>query len=371
MIEKEIIDWTLEFSNRLKSEEPVSCNPLTQFIPYVYTKEIVHTKILSDLLSRSGTHEQGKTFIKGFVELIGLDYNDNREYQVFREKKVSRVLTSGNPRSIDILITYKDDQDCEHAIIVENKLNHAEYQNLQIEDYIKGIELEGIIVDRIVLLHDLKQYEVNNKDGVIVKYLYPDVLAQWIRSSTSDANILAYADYLRTLNNQNINLNNAKMMTELSLDELKMIKKVVDAYNKLKEAFQQKIVEDVQKNLSFPIDSISGKLDEGCEALQIWNKDDYNINGVWIALFQPGTPANDESGNDLYLYAKDDKSKYSDVVKLAKDCKYKLLSNPEGFLCFVDQNDNFRYYILDDNNKNNYEALIAEIVRLLNILHNP
>ena len=360
-MEKELIDWALKFSTTLEDETPAPCNPLAQFIPYVSNKEIVHSQILADLLSPSGSHGQKDTFLREFISRLGLNFNDYTNFSVIRERKVSRILTSGSPRSIDILLTYKDAQNKLHSIIIENKLNHAPYQDLQLEDYTKGIQKEQINVDKIVLFHDKIQSMVGNyyrEENII--YWYPEDIAKWLISSSSNANILSYANYLKSINATNIPFKNAIKMKGLSLNELKQLKKVVDAYNNLAAILRDEIVEATQAALpEFSIQSKYRKQD----GLQIWNQEDYKRNDVWIALFSPDSPVNDEAGNDLYLYTH--MNNLDPATQIAEKCGFKFYGQQEDYAYFRAPN-NFRYYMFDQSNR---QTLKTEITRLLKILH--
>ena len=103
-----------------------------------YYRENFHSDILKFLL------ENYATFFNSFLELIGVDENNYKNYEVIREEA-----------NIDILI--KTD---ERAIIIENKINRAPDQKSQIYRYYKYIkeyknlenENKKLEVDKIVYL---------------------------------------------------------------------------------------------------------------------------------------------------------------------------------------------------------------------------
>ena len=356
------IQYGLEFSERLKNYEPPCYNPLAEFIPYVATKEIVHTKIISDLLSPDGKHHEGNIFLKEFLNLLDLNIEECHNISVIKERKVSRVLTEGGDRSIDIFISYKDKNEESHAIIIENKLNHAGFQPLQVEDYVEAISSENHEIDKIVLLHDLKQNSVGNSySGGKFVCLYPDNLYDWIQRSTNNTEILAYGKYLKELTNKNIPQINAHKMINLELDDIKKLRKVVDAYQNLAQEIRNDIVNSVKTALPcLPIESTFGKLDEGWNGLQLWNTDSYKNNGVWVVVFPPKDPVDDEYGYDIYLYAKEDR--IADLKEAANRCDYECLIPNQGYCFARKRNGMFLFHMFPQNNR---EELINEVVRLL------
>ncbi|MDE5810583.1 MAG: PD-(D/E)XK nuclease family protein [Muribaculaceae bacterium] len=367
MDKSDLIKFGLEFSNiHLKDYTQECYNPLAKFIPYVTTKEIVHTSIISDLLSDNGEYGNGDSFIKNFFNIIGIEYAKFHDIKVIRERKVSRVLTNGGSRSIDICITCKDSQNNNHAIIIENKLNHAGYQELQIEDYVEAISKENLNVDKIVLLHDFKQSLIDNQyTGDKFIYLYPEKLFEWIEQSTSNPEILAYGKYIKSLNNNNIPKINAQIMKNLQLEDIQNLKKIADAYSNLAFELREDIVASVKNKLQqMDIVSTFGKLDEGWKGLQLWNWESYKKNGLWVVVFPPYDPADDEKGYDIYLYAKEENQ--SEATKVANKCDYELYGRPQEGYCFFRAKDGqYRFRMFPQENR---EKLISEVVRLLNQL---
>ncbi|MDE6338818.1 MAG: PD-(D/E)XK nuclease family protein [Muribaculaceae bacterium] len=362
MNKSDLIKFGLEFSNRLDDYNKVFCNPLAEFIPYVTTKEIVHTSIISNLLSENGNHGEGNIFLINFFKLIGLNPEDYTDIYVKQERKVSRVLTEGHPRSIDICITYKDRNGYHHAIVIENKINHAAYQYLQIEDYVNALNVEALDVDKIVLIHDHLQSIVGNPyTGERFVYLYPNDIYTWIKKSTSNPEILAYGKYLNTLNNSVISKTNAHKMKNLDLAEIKNLKKVADAYNNLAFELREEIVASVKKSLpEMEISSTFGKLDEGWKGLQLWNPESYKKNGVWVTVFPPYDPADDEKGYDIYLYAKEDKQ--AEATEAAEKCDYKLYGSQEGYCYFRNKSGDYSFHMFPAEER---KKLVDEVVRLL------
>ena len=102
-------------------------NPMRLFYDKTREKEICHSKIIADLLSPKGKHGTGDSFIKDFFSLIGINFPQESEIRISREKDVKRQLTKGaGERKIDIFIEWED--NCQKkGVIIENKLNNAKY----------------------------------------------------------------------------------------------------------------------------------------------------------------------------------------------------------------------------------------------------
>ncbi len=363
----ELLHRLLDLSKKLDGYTSVGYNPMSEFIPYVTTKEIVHTKIISELLNPAGCHKEGTKYLESFYKyfLNPIKYDDYHDFKIIRERRVHRVLTEGSVRSIDILIESKDKSGQKHAIIIENKLNHAEFQYLQIEDYSQGLAHESVHVDAIVILHDRYQHSFNNKYHS-ERTLYPKDLSEWINSvNTDNIGIKAYANYLMDINNQNIPYENSKKMLDLSLNKIKDLYELNKAFENLTAAKNDYIVEEVKKALppEHSIETTFSTLDEGCKALQIWNQTDYDKTDFWIAVFHPGNPADDDNSTYVYLYTHDRKSSNSEI---AKRLGYEMQGSQEGYTYFRAPGEKCRFSFFD---KERRKQLINEIVQLLKKIH--
>lgn len=279
IIDDQLLQELLSRAKQLRRTEEISFNPMSEFVPYVSTKEIVHSKIICELLNPHGSHGCEDEFLKSFFEqfLPNLRFEDYSDFNVTLERKVTRVLTEGGVRSIDILVNFKDSCGKNHAIILENKLNHAEFQYLQIEDYIAGLVYEGIKVDHVVILHDRYQHCTASDNSISTTLLYPNQLSDWIKSvNNENSGIDAYADYLMLLHNQNISYENSKNMLNLSLQEIKDLYKLKEAFENLTDAKNKYILGKVSAKLQpLSVEHTFSKLDEGCKLFQLWIQEDY------------------------------------------------------------------------------------------------
>ena len=61
---QELLHCLLGFYKELAKDTSVGYNPMSEFVPYVTTKEIVHTKIISELLNPAGCHKKEPSILK-------------------------------------------------------------------------------------------------------------------------------------------------------------------------------------------------------------------------------------------------------------------------------------------------------------------
>lgn len=352
------LDYLLNLSSLMeKPKIDANFNPLACFIPYVTCKEIVHTQILQNLLEYEKS-SGAKSFLSHFLPNVDCEAES---ISVIKERKVKRVLTEGEgDRSIDLCLQWKNCNGDVHSVLIENKLNDAYFQEKQIEDYqesLKDVEGENVVGTIVI-------YGNKNKLGYIAKgvtLISPKQLAEWISRNFTDVNVLAYKNYLETMNNNNITMVNALKLTSLKLEDIKKLNYLNEAFNDLNKAKNEVILVAVKEN--FPnVNSTFGRLDEGCKAFQIWNEDDYNKNDLWIALFAPDNPANDEQGTDLYLYGH--AKREEDHQKAIEEAGYKKYGANEGYV-FYRSPLKYRFHFFDEESR---KSLIQEICRLLEIL---
>lgn len=339
---------------------------MEEFVQYVVTKEIVHSKILTDLLKEDGQHGLGPIFIDSFLsKFLGIKRESIKDIHVIRERSVSRQITSGQDRSIDIFIEYYNQNSEKCAIIIENKLNNAGYQTLQLEDYYLSIKAEGYQNISVICFH--KSWDPSDAikiilDEVKVLVLYPLDLARWLSDCIKEYNnhvsqtIYSYITYLKNLHIYNIMLSNIKVLSELDSETLMKVKEISEAFNKLMNDRKILIVDALAQkwpNLQYRYYPRTSHIEiwdsemwdkNGCEIV-VWVEKDYN--SLWIAT------ANNESANQTLI-------------------------KRSGFQRDENSNDwNYRWYENSDKSrrrfgypeKNSFDDMINEIDRLLAIFH--
>lgn len=345
-----------------QSIKNIDYNPLAEFIPYVTSKEVVHTKILKEILSYENN---AVNFINYFLKK---EVPNDIKINVFKERKVQSVLTGLNDRSIDLCITWEDCDKNKHSVIIENKLNNANFQERQMEDYLASItQNKNEKVEASIIIYKSKNKVIDKENKYIL--ISPEELAEWVKSiANKNVNLLAYANYLFDLNKINIDMRNSEKLLGCTLEEIKELDLLTQAFSKLNESKNHYIVSrirEIHENISYEW----GKLDEGAKMLQIWNPDDYQRNDLWIAIYPPSNPADDEQGTDIYVYthAKKSEGDYEKITAGLSDSNrhYQYKGSQEGYAYFRDEK-NFRFQFFDKDKK---EAMITEIIRLLDKIH--
>lgn len=124
---------------------------LEMMYKYVYSKELVQSEMLAELLRRS--ENDGYDLIDSFLAYIDVNFELKKDSNLKIETE-----RNANGRRIDIFISWFDG-DKKHAVIIENKLNKAQNQPNQLNDYHDAIISEGYEIDKIVYLPLSKKWQ--------------------------------------------------------------------------------------------------------------------------------------------------------------------------------------------------------------------
>ena len=149
----------------VKSKKPFSL--LEILYKQVHSKELVQSKMLAGLLNPDENHGHGSNLVESFLSYVDVDIELQKDsnLKVETERNV-------NGRRIDILISWLDN-DKKHAVIIENKLNNAQNQINQLNDYHDSIVSEGYKIDRIVYMPLSKKLQsskhTDTKENVLAK----------------------------------------------------------------------------------------------------------------------------------------------------------------------------------------------------------
>lgn len=247
--------------------EATEFNPMEFFADKVSTKEVVHTKILGILLSpeKSNTHHGMKHyFLKDFLLYSGLGnikFNPD-EVMVDTEYPVKIRIEDHSYKSgrIDILIRLIDESSGSRvAIIVENKLNDAKYQDKQLERYRRALQDTKVyqFIHIICLHRSMNKKSCPDLSEIKPLFLNPVALAQALEDAAklSETNlisyIMAYARYLRNLHKINLPMDNAEILSQLSNEDLKIVRMMRDALTYVPEAWARKLCAEL--NASGPM----------------------------------------------------------------------------------------------------------------------
>lgn len=304
-----------EFSDDILMESLIY-NPMELFYERVREKEITHSEILVDLLNPKGEHGLGDVFLKSFLEYI--DAGLNTDVCVLKEKPISRVLTSGKgDRRIDILIQWEDGRE-KKAVIIENKLNNAEEQELQLRDYKKGLENEDVEVIKTVCLQGSACHNIGADIDIS-----PSELAQILSVNTPNLNNVS--SYISLLYNMDRNTKSKELAEELFRKDDETIRKVRELLFSFKDNICNVCFENIWKRLQSDYNCDfreSGEYEHKIKSqhLNLWNKESYlngSNKGYWIEVY-----FYDYSRFEVWINCDDTKTSELNLEYYVHDSKY-------------------------------------------------
>lgn len=241
-------------------------NPLLEFIKEVCCKEKAHTSILADLLNPHGMHNVGDNFLQLFLSALNTSRisPENIEPDTISVTK-ERVINLGDEeqktldpakkrfRRFDILIEGKTNNDENFAIVIENKLNGAQYQEYQLEAY-RNLATsligkpENVIV---VCLVKNKYIEEGNPDIQLNSKELSSIIEQGCTAKPELTTMLnPYIHYLKDLDMDKNTLQNAICLAgdNFSGEDIEVIRSFHNAYEKLPEAYEHLFEEAVKEH---------------------------------------------------------------------------------------------------------------------------
>lgn len=287
-MEKDFDTWLNNIASSLNCSETIDVyNPMDCFAGCVSTKEKIHSKIIADLLSPTGRHQLGTLLLGKFLVELGIipdepqSFSDAIENISDVQVRTELYAPSGMRRGfMDIFVTLKY-LGTDYAIIIENKLNDAIDQPQQLErynDYVSAAypqhEVKTVYLPRIHC----------DYDGVTV--IDATKLANMIYAALREVSIpskpaiQAYANYLKNISINNIIMDNAIKLSQMSKDEIREAKAIKEAYELLPQAFAQLL-----KTAYTEKDCYTAKVSEDfSKYCFIWNEKAYRKTGLWLAV---------------------------------------------------------------------------------------
>lgn len=262
-------------------------NPMDYFAGCVSTKEKIHSKIIADLLNTSGRHQLGALLLGKFLVELGIIPAERESFTAainrISDVKVRTELyaPSGMRRGfIDILVNLKY-SGMDYAIIIENKLNDAIDQPQQLERYSDYINAaySGFKVKTVYLPRIHRDY-----DGVTV--IDATRLADMIEAalmegySSNKAAIQAYANYLKNISINNIIMDNAIKLSQMSKEKIREAKAIKEAYELLPQAFAERMKRFYDENNGCKAEIADGY----SHYCYIWREEAYSSTRLWLAV---------------------------------------------------------------------------------------
>lgn len=265
-------------------------NPMERFADYVSTKEIVHSKIIADLLNPKGEHQLGYGFLVMFLQTIGISVEtkptpsvENPLHEV-NVKTESFAPTDDSNGRIDILVTF-DYNGKRYAIIIENKLNDAPDQPRQLERYNEYLSKSGYNESERITVY---MPRVGDKcdEYPTAKVINATMLAKIIDEtlgesiSPNKAAIQSYSNYLKNISINNIIMDNAKILGGLTAKDIKQAKAIKEAYDLLPQAFAEHLRNLYKEETEIKAE-ISADYSHYC---YIWKEEAYRTTSLWLAV---------------------------------------------------------------------------------------
>lgn len=289
-------------------------NPMERFADYVSTKEIVHSKIIADLLNPKGEHQLGYGFLVMFLQTIGFSVktkpapSDENPLHEVNVKTESFAPTDDSNGRIDILVTF-DYNGKRYALIIENKLNDAPDQPRQLERYNEYLSKSGYNESERITVY---MPRVGDKcdEYPTAKVINATMLAKIIDEalgesiSPNKAAIQSYSNYLKNISINNIIMDNAKILERLTAEDIKQAKAIKEAYDKLPQAFAE-YLRNMYQNKGYET-QIASNYPNYC---YIWAKESYSETHLWLAI--------GFSHEACYFYVvSNDKNTYTDYANI-------------------------------------------------------
>lgn len=213
-------------------------NALNLMYNEVLRKEELQSKIIGGFLNPIENHGFGDIPLTLFLNRIFPENNfgitQNSQFSIDLERP---VIPPGMPaRRIDILLSWKDNKNQKHAIIIENKLNWASNQSNQLNDYYDCLIVEGYDVEGLVYMPFLSEFQhsrqTDTKKNVLAKTKDFDAkkLVEWLKEIIKNSNdkeissIIQYKEFWENLLTNNYTKMKAiEIIEHLSIEEINKI----------------------------------------------------------------------------------------------------------------------------------------------------
>lgn len=330
-----------------------SYNPLEYFVEQVATKEIRHSQIIADLLDSRGPHRYRDLFLDSFLQMVKCKIPNSVDVYVEREKKISRIITKGSDRSIDIVLTWEYRKKS-FALIIENKLNGAPFQPYQLEEYKLSLENEGYIVKDIIVIYDRK---TTYGSGVIslsssdISIWLNKTLTSCDQNNSSYWGIKAYAQLIDNMAIKNINMVNAESVLEMAHknpESFAQLSQIVKAYKELPNAVFNEII------CSPKLEGVESQIK--CNECHFWDASDYQRNSLYVYV--------EFNDNINSLYLKNDNSEKDRSRSLSTIGFEKINESKEWYWSKKESERYFRFPEDSERLINKIKKLIVDLRKI-------
>lgn len=317
-----------------------------------YDENAMHSRFISELLNKKGSHQQGNAFLELFCEQFSIDNFDFDNYDVITEYSIGRVSEDYmNGGRIDIFI--KDTSA--NVIMIENKI-YADEQKYQLYRY-KNAFPNGKLIFLTLYGNESSCEEAKNIDYTAISYS-SDII-NWLENCKKFAIdtpmlrevISQYIYLIKKITNQNSNKEMSKEIIRQILNNKEKLNSFMYLNcieNELyKEVFKNHFIDvakniAIEKNMKFHLDDnfLNGQRYNG---FNIENEKLINLN-LNIRFDFEGT----NFRAPLYglAHINNDKAKdfdYTNYIEKFDNIFPNSVSNV-NFACFYYTNENWRSF---------------------------
>lgn len=326
-------------------------NPIEFFLDRVTQKEYAHSLFIAHLFDPKGQHNANTAFLDSFIQALernlqpvtlkSFNQIDWEKTQVFTEYYIKTNLTNTKEPvtgRIDILIKCCDKNGIwKNSIIIENKLNGADYGDNQLEKYRKAIQGEIGSGEIVVVCFQTDDRVTDGADIILT----PIDISGFIEATDTfkDGNtadiIKCYTTYLKNISKNSMAENNAnKLLPFLTGDDITKMKLIKEMYEHLPmtyaSEFKNKItkkIETYRHTTSHPLPRIE--------------KDDYYPG--YVDIWQPQPYANPDLSIWLSIGFYHDEVRFYLVSKLPDVDRIQKYTESLGF-SFSSASGGWRWY---------------------------
>jgi hypothetical protein len=360
--------------HKLEETESLSFSLMPIIYRKITNKELLHSEIIATLISDSSGNNKSREFLKLFLCAIGVQ---NDSFGDFKNLKVE-TERGVNGRFIDVLISWSD-KNKKHAVIIENKLNNAQDQPNQLNDYYDSIVREGYEVDKIVYMPLSKNWkkseDTDARGDIIPKTKDFDVqdIIKWLKKcceklDKNQAVAVACNNYivlLKYINQINHNLmETKKILKKFKNKELKQLVNAAKIVNS--KDWEHGILEKLEKIIKEENKEIKTKIEPykaNRSFLQLW----WENYKFWVEIYIS------EVSFNVYAVYRGSKEEADNLFKKINGFSFEYCSSEAdvhtketGEKQFYKHIKKFQYIIdFSGNDNESNKKLVEEIIELL------
>jgi len=288
--------------DKLKSEGiKIKSNPTPFNMLHIIYQEVerrqekVHDLLLAGLLDPNENHELEYLPLNEFLKEIKVE-------NITLDKKNAVVVDLKhyvkNQCSIDIFISWKDNNDKDCAIIIEDKLHGAKDQEAQLERYYNDIKDENFDIKKVVYIPFSKTRKSFKDQGfsekIAIDFDAKDIV-EWLGKCIEKAKeegkniglLEQYKIFFKCLINEDFKMETATKIIEClsdeEINELEVLaRKTVNSKEWCEARFEKMKIADCLKDEFSDIEKDYNPETRWCNYAQFWLKDRKHWIEIWL-----------------------------------------------------------------------------------------